>query len=46
MNRIAKAINKNRKTTAKMKASSIHLKETRNSYFCLTPNNHRLMFVS
>ena len=22
------------------------LKETRNSYFCVTPKNHRLMFVS
>ena len=24
----------------------IHLKETRNSYFCVTSKNHRLMFVS
>ena len=23
-----------------------NLKETRNSYFCVTPKNHRLMFVS
>ena len=26
--------------------SCINLKETRNLYFCVTPKNHRLMFVS
>ena len=25
---------------------NVPLKETRNSYFCITPKKHRLMFVS
>ena len=44
-----KILNRNKKNDKRFNNrgySLFFLKETRNSYFCVTPKNYRLMFVS